>query len=169
MVNDTPIGFLYEKSTLDGNPLLRLLKPSSLKGMSASDRSPSGLFSIPDDPSTHFTKIQDAYNLWAQCWATAYIPMVMMRQKWSDDDPNLETNDIVYFMMEEKVKITWKVGKVESVVKGRDQKVRKVVISYKILKDDSWVHNTVERPVKKVVKLFELQDTTFAEQMNDLH
>ena len=58
--------------------------------------------------------------------------------------------------------------KIESVVKGRDQKVRKVVISYKILKDDSWVHNTVERPVKKVVKLFELQDTTFAEDMKQV-
>ena len=91
-----------------------------------------------------------------------------MRQKWNDDDPNLEPNDIVYFMMEEKVKITWKVGKVESVVKGRDHKVRKVVISYKILKDDSWAHNTVERPVKKVVKLFELQDTTFAEDMKQV-
>ena len=164
-VNDTPIGFLYEKGSIDGNPLLRLLKPSSLKGFNAGDRAPTGLFSIPDDPGVHFAKVQEAYTLWANCWATAYVPLVMNRQKWATDDPNLCVNDIVYFMLEEKVKVTWKIGKVESVKVGRDNKVREVHVSYKILKDDSWSHNVVKRPVRKIVKLFELKDTSFAEEM----
>ena len=32
-VNSIPIGFLYDKTASGGNPLLRVLKPSSLKGM----------------------------------------------------------------------------------------------------------------------------------------
>ena len=66
-VNNIPIGFLYEKSSSAGNPLLRVLRPSSLKGMNASDRAPRGLFTIPDQPEQHFDKVQTAYNLWAQC------------------------------------------------------------------------------------------------------
>ena len=167
MVNDTPIGFLYEKSTVDGNPLLRILKPSSLKGMCAGDRAPTGLFTIPDDPGKHFSKTTEAYNLWAQCWATAYLPLIAERQKWMEEGLNPKKDDIVYFMMEEKVKAVWKVGKVESVKLGRDGKVREVVVAYKIFKDNtwSWTHNVVTRPVRKLVKLFELKDTTFAEDM----
>ena len=165
IVNDTPIGFLYEKGSIDGNPLLRVLKPSSLKGMHFSDRAPCGLFSNPDDPGVHFGKIQEAYNLWANCWATAYVPLIINRQKWTVDDQNLEVNDIVYFMLEEKVKISWKIGKIDSVKTGRDGKVREVYVSYKIMKDDGWTHNTIRRPVRKIVKLFELKDTSFADEM----
>ena len=126
-VNDTPIGFLYEKSSTDGNPVLRVLRPSSLKGMNASDRAPRGLFTVPDLPEKHFDKVQTAYNLWAECWATSYIPMMLDRQKWHDNDPNLSVNDIVYFKLDDSpLKIDWRVGKVEVVKSGRDGKVREV-------------------------------------------
>ena len=169
VVNDTPIGFLYDKSSSEGNPLLRVLKPSSLKGIHASDRAPSGLFSIPEEVGSHFAKVQEAYELWYRCWATSYVPLIAERQKWTEEDVNLQVNDIVYFMLEEKVKITWRVGKVDSVKVGRDNKVREVNIAYKILKEDTWSHSVVTRPTRKIVKLFELNDTTFAEDVKEVH
>ena len=33
------------------------------------------------------------------------------------------------------------------------------------MKDDGWTHNTIRRPVRKIVKLFELKDTSFADEM----
>ena len=81
-VNNIPIGFLYDKSTVQGNPILRVLKPSSLKGFNASDRAPKGLFSIPNMPKDHFSKVETVYNTWAQCWATSYLPAILLeRQK----------------------------------------------------------------------------------------
>ena len=171
-VNNTPIGFLYEKSAVDGNPLLRVLKPASLKGMNASDRAPRGLFSIPDLPTQHFSKVEEAYNLWVQCWATSYVPVILERQKWHEEDPNLSVNDIVYFkIVESPMKAEWKIGKVESVRLGRDDKVREVNVSHKIIKEglSNWTHSVVTRPVREIIKLFEIKDTTFAEEMKAAH
>ena len=167
-INDVPIGFLYEKSSADGNPILRVLRPSSLKGMNCSDRAPAGLFRIPDHAEEHFQKVQDCYNLWATCWATSYLPLIMIRQKWQDEDPSLSVNDLVYFMLDEKVlKPDWRVGKVESVKVGRDGKVREINISYRVMKEDTnlWSHSVVTRPIRKVIKLFDIKDTTFSEDM----
>ena len=169
-VNSVPIGFLYDKTTVDGNPILRVLKPSTLKGMNASDRAPSGLFTIPDLPEQHFNKVQEAYNLWAQCWATSYVPLLLERQKWHDEDPNLAVNDVVFFKLVDSVlKAEWRLGKVDTVKVGRDGKVREANVAYKIMKDDGWTHNVVTRPVREIIKLFEIGDTTFAEEMKAVH
>ena len=150
-VNDTPIGFLYEKSSKDGNPHLRILRPSSLKGMCSSDRAPSGLFTDPDEPASHFGKVRQCYDVWAEAWATSYVPLIANRSKWTDEDENLAANDNVYFMLEDKeFKADWRIGKVDSVKIGRDGKVREVNIAYKVMKDDSissWTHNVVTRPL----------------------
>ena len=172
-VNNTPIGFLYDQSMVDGNPLLRVLRPSTLKGLNSSDRAPRGLFSIPDlpnDKNQHFSKVEEMYNLWYQCWATAYIPVIMERQKWTEEDPSLAKNDIVYFKLTDKsMKAEWKLGKVDSIKVGRDGKVREVNIAYKILRDDGWTHSVVTRPTRQIIKLFEIGDTTFADEMKAVH
>ena len=171
-VNNTPIGFLYEKSAVDGNPLLRVLRPSSLKGMNASDRAPRGLFSIPDLPSQHFSKVEEAFNLWTKCWATSYVPIILERQKWTQADPNLSVNDVIYFKLDESpMKADWKIGKVDSVKFGRDGKVREVNVAYKIIKEGlaNWTHSVVTRPVREIIKLFEVNDTTFADEMRAAH
>lgn len=171
-VNETPIGFLYDKSSKEGNPVLRILKPSTLKGMNAGDRAPRGLFTIPDLPEQHFNKVQTAYNLWAKCWATSYLPMLLERQKWPDSDSNLVEGDIVYFKLDDSpLKIDWRVGKVESVKIGRDGASREATVAYKIIKEnsDEWTHSVVTRATREIIKLFEVGDTTFAEDMKAVH
>ena len=169
-VNNVPIGFLYDKTTVDGNPILRILRPSTLKGMNASDRAPSGLYTIPDLPEEHFNKVQEAYNMWAKCWATSYLPLILERQKWHGEDPNLAMNDVVFFKLVDSVlKADWRLGKVDTVKIGRDVRVREANIAYKIMKKDGWTHNVVTRPIREIIKLFEIGDTTFAEEMKAVH
>ena len=137
-----------------------------------SDRAPRGLFSIPDLPSQHFSKVEEAYNLWAQCWATSYVPIILERQKWTQEDPSLSVNDVIYFKLDESaMKADWKIGKVDSVKFGRDGKVREVNVAYKIIKEGlaNWTHSVVTRPVREIIKLFELNDTTFADDMRAAH
>ena len=57
-LNDVPIGFLFDKTSAGGNPILRILKPSGLKGMNMSDRAPKGLFVVPDLPQKYFGKVK---------------------------------------------------------------------------------------------------------------
>ena len=167
-INDTPIGFLFDKTAAGGNPLLRILRPSTLKGMNASDRAPVGLFSVPDLPERHFNKVKECYNLWFKCWSISYLPLILKSQIWHEDDESLNVNDIVYFKLKESpMKAEWRVGKVDNVKPSRDGKVRQVNIAYKILKEDSnsWSHSVVTRPVREIVKLYEIGDTTYAEDM----
>ena len=166
--NDTPIGFLIDKSNVGGNPLLRVLKPSTLKGMNTSDRAPSGLFKVPDLPQKHFSKIQECYDLWVKCWSISYLPLILKSQKWHQDNDCLSVNDIVYFKLKESpLKAEWRLGKVDNVKLGRDGKIREANIAYKILKEnsDTWTHNVVTRPARELVKLYEIGDTTFSEDM----
>ena len=66
-------------------------------------------------------------------------------------------------------------GKVEYVNVGRDGKVRSVGISHKIMiehdnkvyhEDLDWKHSVVERPVRAVVKLMNIEDTSLLENIH---
>ena len=167
-VNSIPIGFLFDKSSKDGNPILRILRPCSLKGMNASDRAPSGLFTVPDLPEKHFNKVREAYDLWAKCWTTSYLPLVIQGQKWHQGEPSLNINDVVYFKIKESpLKAEWRTGKVDNIKLGRDGKIRQVNVAYKVFKENSneWSHHVVSRPIREIVKLYEVSDTTYAEEM----
>ena len=52
---------------------------------------------------------------------------------------------------------------------GRDGKTREVNIAYRVMRDDHWTHNVVKRPTREIIKLFELSDTTFADDMKAVH
>ena len=53
---------------------------------------------------------------------------------------------------------------------SKDGCVRKVIVAYKIMDEetDTWRHVTVRRPVRECIKLFEIGDTTFADDMKEI-
>ena len=172
-VNSVPLGFIYYQGTI--NPLLRVLCPSLLKNSTFTDRAPKGLFSIPESPQSLMTKIEQIYNLWFKVWNIDYIPLIMDRQKWHHRGENLVENDLVYFKMTDTpLAADWRLGKVKNTKIGRDGLIREVGVSYKILSnpyDDSsdWTRSVVERPVRAIVKLFNIEDTTILEDMKKVH
>ena len=170
-VNDIPIGYLLDRRFNDGNPVLRMLRPNSLKGFGLTDRAQKGIFNIPNSPVDLMDRIKRLYDSWYMCWATSYIPMLLERQKWKLESKNLEPNDVIYFkMLESPLGAAWKLGKVEQVYIGKDGFVRDVLVAYKIMEDDSngWRHATVKRPVRECIKLFEMEDTDFLDNMKDI-
>ena len=169
--NNIPIGYLYERSSIDGNPVLRMLRPNSLKGFGLTDRAPGGLFNIPNTPVDLMSKIQNLYDAWYKCWAASYVPMLLERPKWKMEYDNLQQNDVVYFKMTDSpLGASWRLGKVEDVKVGKDGCVREVLIAYKIMEEDenSWRHSTVWRPVRECLKLFHVDDTTFMDDMREI-
>ena len=165
-VNNIPLGYLYHQGT--ANPLLKVLCPSLLKNGTFSDRAPTGVFNIPDSVEELMDKTVEKYNMWFRIWNTEYVPLIMDRQKWHQEGENLKVNDLVYFKLTDSaLAADWRLGKVEFVTISRDGLVREVGISYKYkdFDDDTWSHNTVERPVKAVVKLCNIEDTSILEDM----
>ena len=63
---------------------------------------------------------------------------------------------------------SWRVGKVENVTVGKDGFVRHAVISYKDVSSDcseDWIHRSVERPVRNIIKLFNIEETSLMEDI----
>ena len=97
----------------------------------------------------------------------------MDKQKWHTRQENLKPNDIVYFKLtESKMSAKWLIGKVEEVKIGRDGCVRDATVAYKDTTSDNsedWIHRTVDRPVRNLVKLFHLDDTCLMDDINSVH
>ena len=98
--------------------------------ITTSDRSPVGLYNIPDNPEDLVQSIQEKYDTWYEVWNSSYLPEILKFPKWHNASENLVAGDIVYFKLHEsKMSATWKVGKVEQVIIGYDGFVREVVVS----------------------------------------
>ena len=85
----------------------------------------------------------------------------MDRPKWHSKTENLVPNDVVYFKLtESKMSAEWIIGKVESVVIGRDACVREAKIAYKDTsrsdEAEDWIHRSVDRPIRNITKLLYL-------------
>ena len=167
-VNSIPLGYLFHGSG-GNNPILRILSPNSLRLITASDRAPVGLFDIPHSVNDLLDNIEQKYLLWYEVWNTGYLPLIMNRQKWHFSSENLIVGDIVYFKLtESKMSSQWRVGKVEKVMVGDDGFVRRAIISYKDTSSDcseDWLHRTVERPVRNLVKLFNIEETSLMDDI----
>ena len=171
-VNDTPIGYLFHQSG-GANPLLRILSPNNLKLITTGDRAPTGPMTIPDSAADFMDGINQKYLTWYSVWSESYLPLVMQRKKWHFARDNLVPGDVIYFKLtESKMSADWTLGIVDSVKLGSDGYVRKVVVSYKDTSSDNyqdWQHRTVERPVRNVVKLFHVDDTSFMDTIREAY
>ena len=167
-VNSIPLGFLTHRE--DNAPILRILTPNFLKLNAAANRSPSTLFNIPTCSNDLMSRVQDAYKLWYLVWSDAYIPLLAKRSKWHDEDENLKENDVIYFKIKDSVLSSkWLIGKVETPIFSPDGKVRKVLVSYKFdTEQGTREFRTVERPVRECVKLWNIEDTTLFEEIEQV-
>ena len=79
----------------------------------------------------------------------------------------MKENDIVFFKLRDSpMSATWLIGKVEYVKFSRDGKVRKFGVSYKHdTTNGTRVSQTIERPVREVVKLMNIEDTTLLDDI----
>ena len=168
-VNNIPLGYLYHQG--NANPLLKVLTPGILKIGTFSNRAPHGVFDIPDSPEKILEKTLRKYNLWFKIWNLEYVPLMLERQKWFKEENQLSKNDLVYFKLTDNALAQdWRLGKVEKVIKSRDGKIREAEIAYKCqdFDDNTWRHSTVERPVRSIVKLWNLEDTSILENLKSV-
>ena len=100
-------------------------------------------------------------------WATSYVPLIAQRQKWHEGEDNLKENDVVYFKLKDsKLAQQWHIGKIEIVHNSKDGKVRTVSESYKYdTEHGERKFSIVERPVREIVRLFNIEDTSLLEDI----
>ena len=109
------------------------------------------------------------------------MPKLMFKPKWFKTDRDLLEGDLVYFVKRDgALDNKWTIGMVESVDRGRDGIIRKATIKYcnsseqKLSlrkgdrQDDSTFPRYTERAVRKLVKIFSLEETSLAEDLAEL-
>ena len=112
-------------------------------------------------------KIEDIYSLWYKVFSIAYVPQLMDREKWTVDGESLKVHDIIYFKYTESpMGATWRISKVEHCKVGRDGICRIVGIAYR--NKDEKESRVIERPVREVVRLFNIDDTSHGVTQYDL-
>ena len=167
-VNSIPLGYLTHRE--DCAPMLRVLTPNFLKLNAGANRSPSTLFTLPDNTSDLTRRVEDAYKTFYKIWNEDYVPLIANRQKWHFPCDNLNENDVIYFKLKDSpLSARWLIGKVEEVSYSKDGKVRKVIVGYKFdTEQGTREFRTVERPARECVKLWNLEDTTIFDDIREV-
>ena len=134
-------------------------------------RAPSGMFDVPDRAQDLMHKVDKTYNLWYRIWCDEYIPIIVKRQIWHNEEENLEENDIVYFKLTDSpLSPNWIIGKIDHTIKSKDGKVRTVGISYKHdTENGERKFRIVERPVRQTVKLMNIDETSLIDDIRKVH
>ena len=164
-LNNTPLGFSYGRDS-DNSPLLKLIFPNLLKIGRLNKRSLDGPIRMPAGPGELMEKIEKGYASFFKIWNTSMIPKMMKMYKWFDSS-QLQVDDVVWFKKSEsELSNDWTVGKVIAVTKGRDGFARRAEVQYQNATETE-PRNT-DRAVRSLIKLFNLEDTTWLDDMREV-
>ena len=177
--NSLPLGY-HQSDRAGGNPILKIICPNHLRVGKLNNRALDGPMRLPSHREEQLKKVSDAYTAWFRIWQDVYLPQLLYKPKWFNTTKDLLEGDLVYFIKKEgKVDGKWMIGMVESIEKGRDGVIRQVEIKYCNAKEqklsltgdssrDHTLPRYTERTVRKLVKIFSIEDASLEEDMAEL-
>ena len=126
-----PIGYSYDRDQ-DNTSILKIICPNMLRMGRTNQRTLEGPIRLARGARELLTKVEKLYDAWFKVWQEAVVPKLIFQPKWYDGDRDLQEGDLVYFRKtESQLDNKWTVGKVEQVIRGRNQRIRKVIIKYR--------------------------------------
>ena len=166
-INNVPLGYAYGRDE-NNSPLLRLLSPNMLKIGRNNSRALDGPMKLPSGPGELLANIEKCYQSWFKIWNDTLIPKLMKVPKWFKNDRDLRVGDIVYFQKRESELGAgkWTVGQVDAVEKGKDGFIREATVRYQNSNENQ--PRTTDRSVRKLVKLFSIDDVSLKEEMQEV-
>ena len=163
-LNNLPLGSSYGRDS-DNSPLLKLIFPNMLKMGRLNTRALGGPIRMPVSPGELMEKIEKAYAAFFKIWNTTMIPKLMRIHKWYKSGEQLMVGDIVYFKKDESVfSSEWTLGRVTDVIIGKDGAVRRAIVQFQNASEKE--PRFTDRAARSLVKLFNIQDTTWVDDMN---
>ena len=164
--NSVPIGYSYDRDQ-DNTSVLKIISPNMLRMGRSNQRVLDGPIRLARGARELLTKVEDLYESWFKVWQDAVVPKLIFQPKWYNGDQDLAEGDLVYFQKKDsQLDNKWSVGKVEQIVRGRDQKVRKVIVKYQNATEN--IPRFTERSVRKLVKLFSIDEFQIQNDLSEL-
>ena len=90
-------------------------------------------------------QVQAVVNTFWKWWMTEYVPGLMQRKKWNNDEKNLKLGDVVLVIESNQPHGQWLLGRVHAVRTAQDGVVHSVDVQTK--------HGMCKRPVTKICLL----------------
>ena len=178
--NNLPLGYHFARDQ-DNGPLLKMICPNHLRVGRMNKRALDGPVRLPKNKMEMLKTVEEVYQAWFRLWRDTCVPKLMFKPKWFKTDRDLLVGDLVYFVKKDgALDNKWIIGMVESVDRGRDGVIRKATIKYcnsseqrlSLKKgereDDSTYPRYTERAVRKLVKIFSLEETSLANDLAEL-
>ena len=172
LLNNLPLGFAFGKDATT-TPLLKLITPNMLKLGRLNSRSLSGPIKLPKGPKPMMDKLEKIYNAFFRIWNVTMVPKLIPSPKWYKTDPELKIDDVVFFRkVDNDISSKWMVGQIDSVQRGKDKVIRRIVVRYKnaseVNDEGRGPVRTTERSARDVVKLFNIEDQYFVRDMEQV-
>ena len=147
-----PLGFEFDRDQ-DNTDVLKLITPNMLRVGRSNTRALAGPLRLPVGASELVDKVSKLYDAWFRIWSDSYVPKLLFRPKWFNDDIDLQLGDIVYFQKSDSdPNESWIVGRISGIDRSRDMRIRKVKIKYRNAVEN--FDRETDRNVRKLVKLW---------------
>ena len=166
-LNNMPLGLCYGRSETN-TPLLKLLSPNMMRMGRINSRSPIGPFRLPSGPKSMMDRVEDCYKVWYREYQDTLLLKYLLdlQPKWFKSDM-VKLEDVVFFRKREgKLDGDWTLGMVDDIVKSEDGVVRRVSVRYQ--NSGEAHHRTTDRSVRKIVRLFNVEDGSWRQDMDSV-
>ena len=109
------------------------------------------------DASKMLSDIQKKYETWFRIWLNSYVPKLLTVKRYFKSGRDLAPTDVVYFQKDKGgLGSPWTMGIVDQIIRGRDGKIRRVIIKYRNHKEE--FDRITDRSVKGLIKLYSIDD-----------
>ena len=154
--NNLPLGYRFDRSH-DNTPLVKLLVPNMLRIGKINSRAMDGPVKLSADASKMLSDIQKKYETWFRIWLDSYVPKLLTVKRHFQSSRDLAPSDVVYFQKDKGgLGSPWTMGIVDQIIRGRDGKIRRVIIKYRNHKEE--FDRITDRSVKGLIKLYSIDD-----------
>ena len=158
LVNERPIG---RKPSDPGEG--SYLCPNDLMLGRSTSRVPQGPFEDATNFVNRYKFIQSIMNNFWRRWSREIFPSLVIQPKWHVDRRNTQIGDVVLVQDSNLVRGEWKMALVSNILQSKDNRVRKVEVTYK----RGSTSITVSRPVQKLIILVPKEDHQEEDHVED--
>ncbi|XP_066931129.1 uncharacterized protein [Clytia hemisphaerica] len=143
-----------------------LITPNRLLLGRNNDRSPSEPLTVTNDTDKILRTNKKIFDSWFECWLTSHVPALMDQPKWFKNDNDIKPGDIVLFTKQESsLSANYQFGIVKSINKGRDGKIRDVIVQYQ--NSTEKVKRETHRSVRSLVLIRGVDEIDLMKQLDN--
>ena len=127
-INNMPIGIGNKTENIEN---LDILTPNRLLLGRNNDRCPTVPLQLSQDHKRVIETNSKIFKAWFHSWLVSYVPTLVERPKWYENDQEISVGDVILFLKsEQEFDLQYQYGIVISVNKGRDGYVRTIDVEY---------------------------------------